>query len=234
MSSKLAGKRKRDDFFAMSAGRPQTTYKKRKRFASAPPRRRAISGEIKFHDVDLDDAVIAAGCNVTPTINIIAQGVTESERVGRKCTITQIQWRWRCFLPEQDAVADPAMADGVRMIVFQDKQANGATAVNTDILETNDWQSFRNLANVGRFNILFDHNLTLNYLTLASDGAGLVSSASVHAEGTFFKVCDIPLEFNAAAGTIDEVRSNNIGVMLCGSNGIMGFDSKFRLRFSDH
>ncbi len=190
-------------------------------------------GELKFHDVDLDDAVVAAGCNVTPTINIIPQGVTEITRVGRKCTLKQINWRWRAFLPEQDAVADPAQSDGLRMIVFLDKQANGAAAANTDIFESNDWQSFRNLANSGRFVILMDKNITLNYAGLGSDGAGVVSQASVHREGTFFKQCDVPIEFSGANGTIDEIRSNNIGIMLCGSNGIMGFDSKIRLRFSD-
>ena len=55
------------------------------------------NGEMKFHDVDLDDAVIAAGANATASINLIAQGVTESTRVGRKCTITAINWRYRVF-----------------------------------------------------------------------------------------------------------------------------------------
>ncbi len=194
-------------------------------------------GELKFHDIDVDDAVIAAGCNIqnAGTINIIPQGVTEVQRIGRKCTIKQILWRYRVFLPPVDGAAAPASADSVRLIVYLDKQCNGATAVNTGILESNDWQSFRNLANTGRFHILMDKVMNMNSLTLAANqDANVFDVAGVHRSGVFFKKCDIPLEFDAATGALTEVRSNNIGIMICSSNGVAGIDSKVRLRFSDN
>ncbi len=190
-------------------------------------------GELKFHDVDLDDAVIAAAGTVTPSINLIAQGVTESTRVGRKCTLKRIGWKYTIELPEADAVATPNASDLTRIIMFLDKQCNGATAAVTDILETADFQSFNNLANSGRFRILMDKVVTLNHMTLASDGAGLVSSSNRLASGSFYKTCNIPLEFSATTGAITEIRSNNVGVLLLARQTGLVFTSKIRLRFSD-
>ncbi len=191
--------------------------------------------ELKFHDVDLDDAVIDTAGTVTPTVNIIPQDVTEKTRVGRKCTIKSIGWRYRISLPEIDAVATPQLADVVRVIMYLDKQANGATAAVTDLLESANFQSFNNLANKSRFRVLHDAMYDLNYLTLASDNAAVVSSASINRSGEFFKKCNIPIEFDdtATTGAIGTIRSNNLGVLLISSAGVAGFDSKIRLRFSD-
>ncbi len=191
------------------------------------------NAELKFHDVDLNDAVVSNTAAVTPTINIIAQGVTESQRIGRKCTIKSINWRYYITLPLQDAVALPVTGDTLRMILYLDKQANGATATSAGILESDDWQSFRNLANSGRFQVLLDKDHTINYRCMNSDGAGLTSQSQVVTLGSFYKKCNIPVEFDSTTGAITEIRSNNIGLLLISSQGICGFESKFRLRFSD-
>ncbi len=195
----------------------------------------ANGGEMKFHDVDLDDAVVASGGTITDTVNIIAQGSTESQRIGRKCAIKSINWRYTITLPEADAVADPISSDTVRVIMYIDKQANGAAAAVTDILESADYQSFNNLANTGRFRTICDNLHTINYLTLASDGAGVVSSSGVQRNYSMYKKCNLPLEFDNSFtdGRLTTIRSNNIGVLIISVNGIAGFFSKIRLRFSD-
>ncbi len=190
-------------------------------------------GELKFHDVDLDDAVISNTGTVTPTIAIIPQGVTESTRNGRKCTIKQIQWRYEVALPEVADAATPAAGDTGRIIMFLDKQANGATAAVTDILEAAEMRSYRNLSNSGRFQILYDKMQSLVYTSMASETSGNVSQAEVHREGQFYKKCNIPMEYNSTTGAIGEIRSNNIGVLLISVNGAMTFLSKIRLRFTD-
>ncbi len=187
--------------------------------------------ELKFHDVDFNDAVVAIGGTVEPSINLIAQGVTESQRIGRKCTIRSIGWRWQMTIPERDAAATPGQGSTLRMILFQDKQANGATAAVTDLLESADFQSFNNLVNKGRFRTLMDKTVTINYMGLGSDGAGVVSQGLQIRHGTFFKECNIPVEFDSTTGAITEIRSNNIGVLLISGAGLCGFASKFRLRF---
>ncbi len=236
---RMSTKRKRSSFASdLVLARPFTPPRKR----VYAPRARAISGrrsdaytgELKFHDVSLDDAVIAAGGVITATTIIIPQGITEKTRIGRKCTIRSIHWKYRLQLPAVDAAGTGNLNDVIRVIVYVDKQCNGAAATATDLLETAAVQSFRNLTNSGRFTFLLDKIYPLNYTTLMSDGAGLASQNQVTREYLFNKKCNIPIEYSAAAGTIDEIRSNNIGVLLQGRSGIAEIASEFRFRFSDN
>lgn len=217
-----------------------SSYKKRRTFVPGRDRVGGYygrfsgrSGELKFHDVDLDDAIIVNTGQITPSVNLIAQGVSESERVGRKCTIRSIGWRYKVSLPERDAVADPSAGDNVRVMLYVDKQANGATAAVTDILESADFQSFNNLSNSGRFIILHDKTYDCNYNAMASDGAGVVSLVQMQWNYSFYKKCEIPIEWSDTTGVMTEIRSNNIGALLIASQGVAGFGSKIRLRFSD-
>lgn len=238
-------KRKRRD---VAAGRVIKVYSassrpyKKRRFQPGVDRTGGYYGryagrnaELKFHDVDLDDPVIAGGGTVTPTINIIPQGVKEDERVGRKCVLKSIYWNGTLDLPIQDAVATSLTGDMIRLIVYQDHQCNGATATDVGILETADIDSFRNLANQQRFTILYDKVFVLNYLTLASDGAGVVSQAQLLKRFKFYKKCNIPIEYDnsASTGVLTTIRTNNLGVLVVGQGGKAQLTSKFRLRFSD-
>ncbi len=191
-------------------------------------------GELKFHDVDLDDAVVASGAAITASINLVPQGVTEVQRVGRKCSIRRIQWRYNVTLPQTVDSGTPTAGDSIRVILFKDRQANGATATTANILESDNWQSFLNLVNSGRFQILMDRVHDLNRLTLTStQNADTFDSCTVSKSFTFYKTCNIPIEFDGATGAITEIRSNNLGVLLISSSNVCGFNSKFRLRFSD-
>lgn len=187
--------------------------------------------ETKFFDTDVDDDFIATAGTIFDSINKIPQGTTENSRVGRKCTLKAIQWKYDIKFIEIDAQATPSNPDTVRVILYQDMQCNGATAAVTDILETADYQSFYNLANIGRFKILMDKTTNHHVLALGSDGAGLISSPGNIKSFTFYKKCNIPLEFNSTAGAITEIRSNNIGVLLISAENVCEFDSKFRLRY---
>ncbi len=191
------------------------------------------AGELKFFETAIDDAVVVGAGAVSPSVNLIPQGVTESTRVGRKCTLKALMWRGNVTLPEQDAQTTPQSGDVVRLMVILDKQANGAVFTVTDILETADWQSFNNLANSSRFRVLMDRLITLNYQGLASDGAGVVSQANYVLPFTFFKKCNIPLEFSSTTGAIGEIRSNNVTILAITSGGIAGLGSNFRVRFAD-
>ncbi len=192
-------------------------------------------GELKFHDLQLDDAAIATGGESlsTGTLIVIPQGVTEKTRVGRKCTIKSINWHYVLTLAEADATVTPPPADSVRLIMYIDKQTNGATAPVTQILETANYQSFRNLANSGRFEILFDKTHSMNRNGLASDNAGVVSSNGTRRDGTFYKKCNLPIEYNSTTGVIAEIRSNNIGLLVISFAGVTSMVSKIRMRFSD-
>ncbi len=189
--------------------------------------------ELKFHDVDFNSVSIPIAGVIQNSINFIAQGVSESQRIGRKCTIRAINWHWQLERGEIDDAAALSTPNSVRVIMYQDKQANGATAVVTDVLESADFQSFRNLSNSQRFVILYDKTITLNITNLASPSAADTSSSAVKRNGAFYKKCNIPLEFNAAAGNMAEIRSNNLGLLLISDDNDTDINSKIRLRFSD-
>lgn len=195
-------------------------------------------GELKFHDVIVNDPIVQSVGDIQNggTINVIPQGITEKTRVGRKCTIRQLHWRYQCSMPEKDGAVNPTTGDTVRIMLYLDKQCNGATALVTDILETANMKSFRNLANSGRFTILKDQLVTINYMGMASEQLGEVSQARVVREYTWSKMCNIPIEFNDAEndGSLATIRSNNIGLLLISDNGRIGFESKVRMRFSDN
>lgn len=189
--------------------------------------------ELKFHDLDIDDAVIAAGVNNLGSLNLIAQGVTESERIGRNCVVRSVFGRWEITLPL--STASSGTSDVVRVILVLDKQANGANggaSGATGLLETNDFQSFNNLANKSRFRVLMDRTYSIESKAGGGDGTTEDYGEAVLTD-TIFKKCNIKIELDAAAGVITEVRSNNIMLFVSSRSGLAGFGSKWRLRFSD-
>lgn len=239
-------KRKRGDFALSKKG--LSIY----RGAGPPPKKKAIAfvpgrdrvggyygryqkgGELKFLDVDADDAIIAAGGVITDTVNVIAQGTGESQRIGRKVTLRSIYWRGKVTLPTLELEGSPGESERFRFIMYLDKQCNGAAATGTDILAAVDPDSYRALDNSGRFSILMDRMWTMNYLTCSHFAVNSFSFSSVTRNFSFFKRCDIPIEYNGVNGTIGEIRSNNIGLLIISEGGTGALISKLRLRYSDN
>lgn len=193
--------------------------------------------ELKFHDLDIDDAVIAQNGNITEDSCLtIAEGNGESDRIGRKLTVKTIQWKFTVGMLGIASTANPSSSEVVRVILYLDKQTNGATAAVADILESDDFQAFRNLANSGRFNILMDKTYTVKLFAAAGDGGAANDWSGETKAFTFFKSCSIPIEYDnsATTGVITSMRSNNIGVLLVSRDGGLAiFQSKMRIRYSD-
>ncbi len=194
---------------------------------------RAPAGELKFLDLDVNDGAVAAqGTIVSGSLPTIAQGVTESTRVGRKCTITSINCRYLFNLGLSSVLLS---AETVRMILVLDKQCNGAAPAILDVLESDNFQSFNNLANKGRFRTLLDRTVDINPSAAAGDGT-TNDTAGNHVSGDFFIKCKIPIEYDttASTGVVSTIRSNNLVFILLGENGgVVSFDSKWRLRYTD-
>ncbi len=188
--------------------------------------------ELKFHDLDVDDASIAAGGTIAQASCVtIAQGNTESERIGRKLTIRSVNWRFDLSFGINAAISG---ADTIRIILYLDKQCNGGAAVVTDILESADYQSFNNLSNKSRFRTLMDRNYDMQPLAAGGDGTTNDQGGLAMSDSVYLKV-NIPIEYDnsATTGVITSVKTNNIGVLLLSKNGLSTFTSKMRLRYSD-
>lgn len=183
-------------------------------------------GESKFFDtVVASGATSASGAIESLSLNLIPQGTTESERLGRKCTITSM------YIKGQFTLSSTAGNDGgedrIRVIVYKDKQANGATATVANILETADINSFRNLAESQRFDVLSDRVYDFN--VSAATSAATIQNSKTYSFGK--AKCNIPLEFNSTTGAITELRSNNIGVLSISESGTANFGFTSRVRF---
>ncbi len=197
--------------------------------------RRAVVRELKFFDnVKGSTNLATAGVILDDSINEIVQGVTESNRIGRKCTIRSVNIHGFWSYPTTQTVAN--MDNRFRILVYWDKQANGATAAVTDVLESASVDSFRNLANSGRFRVLYDRVFTITVAGGMQTAAGTPNAIPIIRTWTLFKSCNIPIEFSAATGAIGEIRSNNIGVLgLCsGAAELPSVGYTSRLRFSDN
>ncbi len=185
--------------------------------------------ELKFFDLDIDDAVVtAAGTIAEDSCCGIAEGTGEQNRIGRMCDVKSINWKYKIALPASAVVG---REDTVRVILYLDRQANGATAAVTDILESDDFQSFNNLSNSRRFMTLMDRQHTLMSAAGAGDGT-TNDSGPVSITGSLYKAVNVLLEYSNTTGAITELRSNNIGVLLISESGICSFESKMRLRFT--
>ncbi len=194
------------------------------------------AGEMKFHDVAINSVAVANTWTIfnSGSINLIAQGTTESERIGRKVTIKKILIRVLMTQPTHTNLA--ASDDLVRWVVYVDKQANGATAASdgiAGIMVADSPNTFRTLANTGRFAILLDQVVNMNVMAAAGNGTAN-DTAEIIKQRKFFKSVNIPLEFNSTAGAITEIRSNNIGVMAISIGGTITFAASVRLRFTDN
>lgn len=188
-------------------------------------------GELKFHDLDVDDTVVSTGGTIAEDSCLtIVQGDGESERIGRKVTVKKVNWRYtvKAIAQTNTAIGN----DTCRVILYVDKQTNGLTAAVLDILETADYQSYRNLSNKGRFVILMDRTHDVNTVAASGQSASDETSAANYSF-TFNKALNLPIEYDNTAGTgaITTMRSNNIGVLTISDAGRCLFDSKMRIRF---
>ncbi len=189
--------------------------------------------ELKFHDLDIDLTIATNGTIAQASCLTIVQGTSESERIGRKCVIRSINWRWDLLLPAATAKADTG--DTCRIILYLDKQTNGAAAVvatAAGILESDNFQSFNNLSNKGRFRTLMDRTYSLS----AQGGSGrgttdTLAFCEYQTHDSFYKNVNIPIEYDSTTGAITEMRSNNIGVLCLGKTGKIIMGSKMRIRF---
>lgn len=196
-------------------------------------RQSRMNSELKFHDVDIDDASIAQNGTIlnSGTVNIIPQGTEEDQRIGRKCVIKSINWWGNLSLGAGSAAA--TASDTVRIILYLDKQCNGATASVTDLLAEDNYQSFNNLANKERFRTLMDKTFALSPSGAGGNGT---TNFTIESEEnfSFYSKCNISIEYSSTLGALTEIRSNNLGVLvLAKDGGRVTLDSKMRLRFTE-
>ncbi len=189
--------------------------------------------EKKFYDNILNDVIVASIGAIISSLHLIPQNLTGTGRIGRKVVLKKIRIRYDINLPLHNDVADVTGGDVCRVMLYLDKQCNGAAATAADIIKTDsDYESFRKLSNSDRFEILYDKWHDINYTSGVGDGS-LMAQPSVFHHYAFNKTCNIPVEFSSTTGVITEIRSNNVGMMLISKAGRCGFKGAARVRYTD-
>lgn len=185
--------------------------------------------EMKFFDtIQAAEALDTTGEIVDPSFCLIAQGADEDERIGRKIVVKSIHLKGVVRLPGNTTAGGGASR--VRVLLYWDKQCNGATAAILDIIETGSVNSFRNLGNKDRFVLLWDKTFTLNHQQGPSTAGG-----DTRRHIAYNKKVDIPIEYSGATNAITEIRSNNLGLAAIMDNGnAADIAYTVRIRYTDN
>lgn len=183
--------------------------------------------ELKFYDQEIPGSFETGG-ELDAVLLSIAQGTGESQRIGRKITLKSIGWKFEMTLPSTTLIAQTSAS--VRLIFVLDKQCNGTAPSVAQVLEDSSYQSFNNLSNKSRFRTLMDRNYTIESPAIV-DG---VSSVPGKIQDSFYKKCNIPIEYDGVTGGLTEIRSNNLFVLLLGAGvQTVTMTSRMRIRYSD-
>lgn len=170
---------------------------------------------------------------------MIPAGTGLQERIGRKIAVTGIFIKGVADLPSSASAAD--MADNIRFMVVHDKQCNGNSALASDVLANvapgAAWRSFRNLPNTQRFRVLHDEVMGLQSGGGAYEGTGtnVAAFAPVNHPFTVNVTFKKPLviEYSGVAGGINEIKSNNVFILLASDIAKGRVEFSLRTRFTD-
>lgn len=172
---------------------------------------------------DIDTSLAAAECSTTGAINLIngvAQGTDFNTRVGRKFNMRSILVRGTIKVG-----ATPTLAAYRWMIVY-DKQANGASAVITDILTAINMGGVNNLTNRDRFVVIADKK---GYVEAA--GRGVVPIK-------FYKRCALETTNGGTSAAIGSIQTGalyfvTLGDLATGVTAPVCGAMTARVRFTD-
>ncbi len=183
-----------------------------------------------YFDTQNNDAVVNSTGQIVDSVCIIEQGNGEQNRHGLKCTLRSLHIRYTWTL---NTTSTPGNTSDIgRLIIYIDRQCNGAAAAVLDILATAAWNQFLNLKQSHRFHILKDETCDLASVAGAYDGTNDQFGEHTVEKQAHFKL-NLPLIFESSTPAIADLVSNNIGMLLITKSGYAQFDSRVRVRFTD-
>lgn len=198
--------------------------------------------ELKFHDEHAHDSISISNTASWTSLPLltIPSGAGENLRTGRKINIKSIALRMVFGYHGDLSSGIPVDDDVVRVLLVQDRQANGTAPVLSDVLETAtqpDVFAFNNLSNKNRFRILMDKTHDLHYTAAGSETSTGTNFAFAGPQKSFsfYKKCNIPIEYSGPTGALGEIRSNNLLLVVIRNEtqAALFFTWNWRVRFTD-
>jgi len=214
------------------------------------------NSEWKYFDLIQNPIALASPAGLGWNLNCdLPAGTGASERVGRKVTLKSVNLKLGMLMGDSTSSLDST--EVYRVILCVDRQANGNSALITDVLEApSTYQSFANMNNCERFKILRDKTYTINRGTAATpiasytelpgaaatpNGGGFTAPASTlfwaeaRKDVEMYIPLEMDVEYSGATGAIGEVRSNNLRMFIIpqhsGGTTLVTWSS--RIRYSD-
>lgn len=187
--------------------------------------------EYKTHEANQATTQAPNTGTIASVVSGIAHGDAWNTRQGRKIYISRLQINGHI-----DSAAAGSECQPVRVLVVQDRQANGATPTLAEVLNTaaaaNPIQAYRNLENTARFKILMDKKFMAN--KDAGSGKCCIPFSKVI---RFPKGLHVTYDASDTAGASAQIFTNNVWVISVGhhstatNNGQVTWTS--RIRFTD-
>lgn len=190
--------------------------------------------EEKYFTTDFDiNPCISVG-TIVPTLNDIGEGTSNQNRIGRQVILESLHMRYYIKLNSNTASGFVPASDAVRVLIYLDKQANGAAAIPLDLLSIDNFLSFNEIDNSGRFVTLGEIIEDMNVLAITQNGVGNYSAADAYKTGEWHRNVRIPIDFSGPLGLLSNISSFNIGVLIISLRDTeTRFRGKVRVRFTD-
>lgn len=192
----------------------------------AKKRAMSASARAELKNIDVNPIGFPAFGATSGTLTLLngcVQGAGASNRISRRVTLRSVQLRGRIQMAATTTGASP-----IRLIVFYDRQSNGAAPSATDLLTGNSISDFTNLSNNRRFLIVADEIRSC---------IGTAGPQSVYFN--FYRKLNLVTEFNTGnAGTVADIATGSLYVLAYASPGIgvasLNCDVQSRVRFTDN
>ncbi len=177
--------------------------------------------EVKFRDYPIPlITVTGSGVELLETgltsLQSIKEGTGQSDRIGRKIILKSIGIRLDFEL--NAGITSDSAHDVIRVVLVLDRQANGAAANFSDIFNTTDHNSFRDLDNPTRFTVIWDKVFSLNARTAVGNGTNNIWADLVR-NIRYYKRFNIPVIFSGTTGAITEIKQNNLMLWAVSKHG---------------
>lgn len=140
-----------------------------------------------------------------------------SNRTGRKIFVKKIRVSGFINIPAESAQTTGSEACNIRLILYQDKQTNGAQAQGEDVISSGAANGatnmFQNVSNLGRFKVWKEKRWNIAGLDYAGASGAFVANGQVRS----FKISIKPncyVNYNATnGGTVADVVDNSFHII---------------------
>ena len=167
------------------------------------PRDEHLDGTKIYDFAFTQPLTVAPGYSAVYSLNQIARGRNDDQRIGRQVTIKRLLLRYYTEAHNSDPTCP-----FVRVVVFRDSQFRGTIVTPTSVLQANSVESPPNKFNRDRFTILFDDTTT--HSVTSSNGAIYEHLAPPLTQ----VVLDMDMVVNFTSNLGADIRGNNLAMIM--------------------